>query len=181
MAIIETSNVITDVAGLGNVLFNAGAPTNGTTEIQTITIGGTPTGGTFTLVYDGLTTSPITWSATNATLVSNIQTALLALSNIGASGVAAAVGTMTAGVGTINLTFGGNLIGQALNLITVGANNMTGTSPTVAVTRTTAGINATGRGAHTGARLVDTTNGKEYIQTNTTPPGITWTVVGTQS
>ena len=81
----------------------------GTNEVQTLTFGGTPTGGTFTLTFDGYTTAPISWSSTNATLVANIDAALEALPNIGAGGVTVAVGTMTNGIGTITVTFGGIL------------------------------------------------------------------------
>jgi hypothetical protein len=180
MAIIETSNVISDVSGLGNPVFNAGVPSTGTSEVQTLTIGGTPTGGTFTLVYDGLTTAPITWSATNSTLVANIDAALEALSNIGTGGVTTAVDTMTAGIGTITLTFAGNNAKLAVNTITVGTNSLTGTSPTLAIAETTPGVTATQRGVGKGGLLIDTTNGKAYINTGTSVAP-TWTVVGAQS
>src|SRR5262249_2287564 len=64
--------------------------TNAVNAVQTITFGGTITGGTFTLSFNGLTTGPITWSATAATLQTNIQNALLALPNIGTGNVAVA-------------------------------------------------------------------------------------------
>src|SRR3954464_11821503 len=83
----------------------AGAPVAGTDEVQTITIGGTPTSGTFRLTFEGFTTGDITWSATNATLVANIDAALEALDNIGTGGVVTAVATMTAGIGTATVTF----------------------------------------------------------------------------
>jgi hypothetical protein len=105
---------------------SAGAPANGTSEVQTLTIGGTPTGGTFTLAFDGFTTAPITWSATNATLIANIDTALEALPNIGTNGVTTAAGTVTAGIGTITITFAANLAALAVPTITVVANNLTG-------------------------------------------------------
>lgn len=158
----------------------AGAPTAGTDEIQTITIGGTPTGGTFKLRFKGQDTAPITWSATNATLVANIDAALEALAGVGASGVTTAVGTMTAGIGTITVTFTGALGKRAVATMSVSDNSLTGTSPTVAVAETTPGVTASGRGAPKGAHLTDTTNGKEYINTGTTTAP-TWTVVGAQS
>jgi hypothetical protein len=159
---------------------SAGAPSNGTSEVQTLTIGGTPSGGTFKLAFDGFTTAAITWSATNATLVANIDAALEALPNIGTGGVTTAVGTMTAGIGTITITFAGNLAAKAVNTITVADNSLTGTSPTVAVAETTPGVDASGRGAPAGAQLTDTTNGKVYINTGTALAP-TWTVVGTQT
>src|SRR3546814_16929381 len=36
-----------------------------TAEVQSVTITGTPTGGTFTLTFDGETTGPIDFDATN--------------------------------------------------------------------------------------------------------------------
>jgi hypothetical protein len=172
MAIIEGT-------GLGHPLTNAGAPSAGTDEVQTITIGGTPTGGTFTLTFDGLTTGAITWSSTNGTLVSNIDTALEALGNIGTGGVTTAVGTMTAGIGTITVTFTGNNAKRAVPTMTA-TSSLTGSSPTVAVAETTPGVDATGRAAPLGALLVDTTNKKLYINTGTSL-NPTWTVAGTQT
>src|SRR5205823_429986 len=59
------------------------ASPGGISAVQTLTFGGGITGGTFTLTFNGLTTTPITWSATTATLQANIQAALNALPNIG--------------------------------------------------------------------------------------------------
>lgn len=159
---------------------NAGAPVNGTNEVQTLTFGGTPTGGTFKLAFDGHTTGPITWSATNNTLRDNVDAALEALPNIGTGGVTVAVGTMTAGIGTLTITFAANLAKLAVATITVALNSLTGTSPTLAVAETTPGVSATARGAAPGAKLTDTTNMKLYINTGTALEP-TWTVVGTQS
>jgi hypothetical protein len=159
---------------------SAGAPTAGTAEVQTITFGGTPTGGTFRLGFRGQTTAPISWSATNATLVSNIDTALEALSTIGSGNVTTAVGTMTAGIGTITVTFAGTLAKKAVPTITVVSNDLTGTAPTLAVAETTPGVDATGVRAPVGARLTDTTNGKAYINTGTADVPV-WTLVGSQT
>lgn len=159
----------------------AGTPTNGTSEIHTLTIGGTPSGGTFKLAFLGFITASITWSSTDATLISNIQTALRALPTIGASGVTVAAGTGSSGIGTYTITFGGNLAKLLLTgVTTVDTNALTGTSPTVAVAQTTAGVTATRRGAPKGA-LLASDDGKLYAQTATTPLAPTWTVVGTQS
>lgn len=164
----------------GGLLTNAGAPSAGTDEVQTLTIGGTPTGGTFTLKYDGFETAAISWSSTNTTLRDNVDTALEALPNIGTGGVTTAVDSMTAGVGTLTITFASGLAKQAVNTITVGVNSMTGTAPTVQVAETTPGVTATGRGATKGALLTDTTNGLLYINTGTALAP-TWTKVGTQT
>lgn len=159
---------------------NAGAPSNGTSEVQTLTIGGTPTGGTFKLAFDGFTTAPITWTDVDATLVAAIDAALEALSSIGAGGVTCAAGTVSSGIGTVTITFGGNLAKLAVATISVANNSLTGTSPTLAVAETTPGVTATARGAAPGAELTDTTNKKLYINTGTALAP-TWTVVGSQS
>ena len=160
---------------------NAGAPVNGTDEVQTLTIGGTPTGGTFKLAFDGYTTQAIPWFGNNdANLASVTGIILSALASIGASGVTGAVGTLTNGIGTITLTFGGNLTKKAVPNITVAANNLTGTAPTLAIAETTPGVDATCRGAAKGATLQDTTNGILYINTGTALAPV-WTKVGTQT
>jgi hypothetical protein len=66
----------------GSKLFNWGGYDNGQNEIQTISITGAPTGGTFTLTFGGQTTSALAYNASAAT----IQSALSALSSIGNSG-----------------------------------------------------------------------------------------------
>ena len=156
---------------------SAGAPSAGTNEVQTLTIGGTPTSGTFTLTLDGITTAAITWSSTNATLLADINAKTDA--RWGASSIVATAGTLTAGIGTILLTFsGGSLQKRAVNTMTA-TNNLSGTSPTLAIVETTPGVTATGRDAVKGALLTDTTNGILYIATAANPP--TWTKVGTQT
>jgi hypothetical protein len=165
--------------GIG-IFENAGAPTQGTNEVQTLTLGGTPTGGTFKLAFDGYTTAAITWTATDSTLIAAIDAALEALPNIGAGGVTVADGTLTSGIGTVTITFGGNLAEMVVPLITVADDSLEGSAPTIAVAETTPGVNATARGAKKGALLTDTTNGILYINTGTALAP-TWTKVGTQS
>jgi len=156
----------------------AATPTN---EVQTLTIAaGPPTGGTFQLEFDGQTTAPIAWSATNNTLLANIDAALEALSNIEAGDIACAATTLTAGVGALTITFSGTLAATDVALITVADNSLTGNTGTVAVAETTPGVTATARGAKIGATLTDTTNGVLYINTGTALAP-TWTKVGTQS
>lgn len=152
---------------MGAIYRNAGAPSAGTSQVWTITIGGTPTGGTFKLSLDGLITGAITWSSTNNTLVANVDAALEALGNIGTGNVTTAVGTMTAGVGTLTVTATGALVKMLMSNLGVAANNLTGTDPTVEVAITTPGVDATKRGAAKGALLLDTTNGIYYVNTGT--------------
>jgi len=176
MAVIERANVIDGALGSGGYA-SAGVPVAGTDAIQTITIGGTPTGGTFTLTFEGFTTGAIAWSATNATLIANIDAALELLPNVGTGGVTTAVATMTAGIGTATVTFTGRGK-QPIALMTV-TSSLTGTAPTVAVATTTPGVRADGLNAPKGATLTDATNGKLYINTGSaTAP--TWTLVGAQ-
>jgi hypothetical protein len=178
MGIVERSNVIQGAIGQ---FAGSGAPTAGTDEVQTITIGGTPTGGTFTLTLEGQTTAPITWSATNATLLANVDAALEALPNVGTGGVVTAAGTLTAGIGTITCTFsGGNRARQPLGGTMVAASSLTGTSPTVAVARTTPGVAASPNQVGLGSTYTDSATGVVYSNTgNQISP--TWTKVGLQS
>lgn len=165
----------------GRILESAGAPGAGTDEVQTLTIGGTPTSGTFTLSFQGAVTAPITWSSTNNTLVANIDAALGALRTVGgAANVTTAVGTMTAGIGTITITFVAALGKLAVPTIVVVSNDLEGTDPTVEVAETTPGVTATHRGVAKGTLVTDTTNGKLYINSGTAVAP-TWTVVGSQS
>jgi hypothetical protein len=157
---------------------NAGAPSAGTSHVVTLTFGSGTTAGTFKLVFDGYTTADIAWSATNNTLIANIDAALGVLASInGAGNVTTAVGTMTSGIGTITVTFAGDLAVKSLGNITVGSQTTGGTLSTAI---TTQGVTATKRGAPKGAVLTDTTNGILYINTGT---GVapTWTKVGTQT
>lgn len=158
-------------------LTNAGAPLNGTSEVQTLTIGGTPTAGTFKVRYDGFTTAAITWTATDATLLSRINTALDGLPNLENGEVVATAGTVSSGIGTILLTFGGNRAKLAVNLM-VAVSSLTGSSPTAAITETTAGVTATGRGAAKGRLLIDTTNGLLYRNNSGTALAPDWVQAG---
>lgn len=164
----------------GGTFTTAGTPGNGTSCIQTITFGGTPTGGTFTLSYKGRTTGAISWSATNNTLVANIDAALEALGTLaGGSSVTTAVGTMTAGIGTITVTFTGNYAKLLLPVMT-SASSLTGSSPTLAVAITTAGVTADGRSTRKGALCVDSTNGILYQNQGTSGLAPSWVKVSAE-
>jgi hypothetical protein len=108
---------------------------NITNEVQTATITGAPTGGTFTLTYSGQTTAAIAYNATAAT----VQAALEALSNLAPGDV---VVTGNAG-GPYTLTFGGTLLGDNVASLTATASLTGGTSPGVTMATTTAGGTAT--------------------------------------
>lgn len=178
MAVITGGNVMPG-GGLDSPLHNAGAPVNGTNEVQTVTVGGSPSAGTFKLTFDGHTTAPITWSATNGTLIANIDAALEALNNIGTGGVTTADVDLSSGVGNLTVTFAGtNVAKRAQPTMTADYSALTG--GTVSVAETTPGVTATHLGAPKGAKLVDITNGVDYINTGTADAP-TWTKTGTQS
>jgi hypothetical protein len=94
-------------------------------EVQRITITGTPTGGDFTLTFDGQTTGAITFSTTEATTAGNIDTALEALSNIPASEV-----TVTSpGTDTFDVVFTGSLAAEHQPLLTIDTTGLTSGTP----------------------------------------------------
>ena len=161
-------------AGLGTPLQSAAAPTAGVDEVQTLTIGGTPTGGTFALSFQGLTSNAITWTSVNATLLAAIQGALQGIPSIGGGGATATAGTLTAGIGTVLITFVGSLAKKAVPNVAIADNSLTGTAPTLAVAETTAGVDVTGRGAPKGALLIDTNAGALFQNTGTASAPV-WT------
>jgi hypothetical protein len=114
-------------------LQGAPVPVAGTDEVQTVTITGTPTGGTFTLTFNSQTTSAIAYNAT----ASAVQTALEALSNVAPGDVTCAGGPLP---GTpVTVTFGGAYDGANVPQMTATGTFTGGTSPAVAVTTTTPG------------------------------------------
>jgi len=103
-------------------------------EQQTIAITGSPTGGTFTLTFGGQTTSALAYNSTAA----QVQAALDALSTIGSGSVLATGGTLP---GTaIVVSFQNELANQPQPLLISAATLTGGTSPALAVTRTTPGV-----------------------------------------
>jgi hypothetical protein len=111
------------------------APYGGTTsELQTVTVTGTPTGGTYTLTFSGQTTAGIPFNATAA----QVKTALEALSNINPGDVVVAGGPHP---GTaVTVTFSGQYAGDNVAQMTASGAGLTGgTTPAVAVATTTAG------------------------------------------
>lgn len=123
-------NVLQFLIG-GNVITRAA-----TSETQTITISGTPTGGTFTLTFDGQTTAPIAFDAVNTA----VDTALEALSNLEVGDVTVSGGP---GPGTpFVVTFLASL-GDVPLMTANGAGLIGGTAPTVVVTAGTPGDSMT--------------------------------------
>lgn len=109
----------------------------GTDEVQTLTITGTPTGGTFTITYSGQTTAGIAYDANAAT----VQAALEALSNIGSGDVVCTGGALP---GTpVVITFRQALGRQNVALMTASGAGLTGgTAPAAAVALTTQGVDS---------------------------------------
>jgi hypothetical protein len=114
-----------------------------TNAVQTIASTGAPTGGTFTLTatINGVsaTTAPIPFNATAAQL----QTALLALVNIGNSNLGPNVTTTGGPIGSagVPVTFRYDLSSQPIATMTVNYSGLTGgTSPTITVTNSTTGV-----------------------------------------
>ncbi|MGH9059965.1 MAG: hypothetical protein ACRDZY_10690, partial [Acidimicrobiales bacterium] len=115
---------------MGGVPFSGG----GTDEVQTITVTGTPTGGTFTMTFSGQTTAAIPYSATMAQLAA----ALTALSNIEIGDITVTGGPLPAT--PLVVTFGlGQYGGIDVPTMTATASFTGGTTPTIAVAETTKG------------------------------------------
>ena len=107
-------------------------PSAGVNAVQTLTLGGTPTGGTYTLTLYGYTTTPLAYNATGAT----IQAALQLLANIGPNNVLVS----PAGSGTtFTITFQNGMGGQNVPTLTA-TSSLTGTNPTISVVTSTTGV-----------------------------------------
>lgn len=107
------------------------SPTN---ELQTVTITGTPTGGTFTLTYRGQTTGNIAYNATAATVLA----ALEGLLTIGLGNVTVGGGP---GPGTpYTVTFVNQLSGLDVPQMTAAHAFTGGSSPNIGVATTTPGV-----------------------------------------
>jgi hypothetical protein len=140
-----------------NVVLASGAAN----EQQTITITGTPTGGTFTLTFQGQTTSNIAFNASAAT----VQSALLALSNMHSTDVVVTGGP---GPGTPWVaTFQGAYANVNVTQMTATSSLTGGTAPAVTVTTTTPGSAGASSPLPT---AVDTNDHLLMMQTTLTPP-----------
>jgi PKD repeat protein/glucose/arabinose dehydrogenase len=93
------------------------------------------TGGTFTLTFNGQTTAPIPFNATNL----QVAAALAALSNIGAGNIQASGGPVN--TANVNVFFRRALQQSDQNQITADGAGLTGSSPTVTTATTTRGGN----------------------------------------
>lgn len=100
-------------------------------EKQTVTIGGAPTGGTFTLTFNGQTTAGIAFNAA----ASAVEAALELLSTIGEGNVQV---TGAAG-GPYTVEFVGTMGGVDQPALTGSAAGLTGGTPTITIATTAAG------------------------------------------
>ncbi len=115
--------------------------TTGADERQLLTLTGGPTGGTFTITFEGQTTAPIAWNANANT----IRDALVALSNVGTGEVPVAnTGVVnTFDQSPMSVSFTGALGRSNRTQMTANSAGLTGgTAPTVTVTTPVPGINA---------------------------------------
>lgn len=104
---------------------------DGANESQTVTITGTPTGGTFTLTWNGQTTAAIAFNATAAA----VQAALRALSNMPETGVSVTGGPGPGTAYVVSFVDGYNVAQMTAS----GASLTGGTSPAVGVATTVGG------------------------------------------
>lgn len=104
----------------------------GTSEVQTVTVTGTPTGGTYTLSWGGNTTAAIPYNATAV----QVRDALADLPDLNYTDITTAGGPHP---GTaITVQFGGQYAGTDVAQMTASGAGLTGgTTPAVAVTTTT--------------------------------------------
>ena len=117
-----TSGLFEPYAGLSN-------------EVQTLTVTGGPTGGTFTITWSGQTTTALAYNATAA----QVQTTLEALSNIAPGDV-----TVTGNPGgPWTLTWGGAQLGKNVAAPTTTESFTGGTDPDITIATPTAGGAAT--------------------------------------
>ena len=134
-SLLQGRNVLKSGLALGKVTASGlYAPYGGpTSEVQTVTVTGTPTGGTYTLTWTGQTTAAIPYNATAA----QVQTALEDLSNIAVGDV-----TVTGGPhpGTaMSVAFAGANLGEDVAAMTATGSLTGGSTPAVVIATTTAG------------------------------------------
>lgn len=132
----------------------AGYPLNGdgTNEVQTITPGGTVTGGTYTLSFNSEVTQPIPASAPAAL----VQAFLERLPSVTPGDIVVSGGPVTAGA--LTLTFQGQYAARNVAQVASEDAALTGSTPTLTDATTTAGstgsnLDPDGNGAVAGARL----------------------------
>lgn len=102
-------------------------------EVQSVSVSGAPTGGTFTLTFGGYTSGGLAHNSTAAA----VSAALEALPSIGPGNVVCTGGALPGSAVTV--TFSGDLANQPQPLMVVSTSLTGGTSPSASISRTTAG------------------------------------------
>lgn len=116
---------------LGLLRPNATVTTTGAVaEVQTVTISGTPTGGTFPLTLPGYGTYTAAYNVSTAALQTALQTAF-GIATIGVTGTAGTSYVVNFGAGA----------GNVPTMVTNGASLTGGASPNASVATTTPGVN----------------------------------------
>jgi hypothetical protein len=135
----QPRNVLKSGLALGKIAASGlyGPYTGVSSEVQSVTITGSPTGGTFTLTYSGQTTAAIAFDAQALT----VQQALEALSNVAEGDVLVDGGPG----GPYYVRFAGALAGTDVAALTASGAGLTGgTSPGVTIATARAGGNLAG-------------------------------------
>jgi len=101
-------------------------------EVQSVSLNGPPTGGTFTLTYGGKTTTSLAYNATAA----QVQSALAALSTIGTT--LNNVIVTGANGGPYSIQLGGALNSSSFGTITATSSLTSGSTPAISVAQTEA-------------------------------------------
>lgn len=137
-------------SGVKYIPYGCIMPAKTQAEVATVTVTGTPTGGTYTLTYSGIgTTVAIAYNAA----ASVVQTALETLFGSGNVTVAGSAG------GPYTVTFSGTA--GNVPTPTVGTNSLTGgTSPNVSFGTTTSGITTFG---YLGPHQSNATDGRQTL------------------
>lgn len=121
-----------DASTAGNLL--AAQTLQGTNEVQSMSVTGTPTGGTFTCVFGANTSPLIPYNATAAM----VEELLESMPSIGEGNVSVTGGPLPGSALTV--TFVGSLGSSSQAVFTLGTNSLTGgSSPAPAFSQTTAG------------------------------------------
>lgn len=125
--ILKAGTFVTPVAATGKY-----GPYGGTTnEVQTATVTGDPTGGTFTLTFGGETTAALDFDAS----AQEVEDALVALPNVDEGDV-----EVTKASNVYTITFGGEYGTENVPALTADGSGLTGgTTPGVTIATPTAG------------------------------------------
>lgn len=148
---------------------------NGTNEVQTLTPGGTITGGTWTITFGSETTGAIPAAAT----ASQIRAFLERLGAFRPGDIQVAGGPIT--TGAVTLTFTGKYAATNPAQVTVTTGSLTGTTPTLTPSTTTAGAvgsntDSLGNGATAGAYIWELESRRGVVGARASQVPVTMTI-----